>query len=258
MDSATPREAVEETPYRDADFKTRLLLGSPALERLAASTVMVIGVGGVGGSCVEALARAGIGNLVLVDDDVVSPSNLNRQAVAFQSTLGQPKVEVARNLIHAIRPSAQVRTVRQRILPNDVAGLLAEAPDYIIDAQDTVATKIALATYCEQASIPLVSSMGTGNKLHPELFRIADIYKTSVDPLCKVVRKELRTRKVRGLNVLFSTEEPRPLAEPVSHPNGKIDRVGTVSFVPPAAGLMLAGFVVRQLVGIENAPGKRP
>lgn len=257
MDSTAP-EVSGETPCYDADFKTRLLLGSPALDRLASSTVMVIGVGGVGGSCVEALARAGVGHLVLVDDDVVSESNLNRQAVAFQCTLGQPKVEVARNLVHAIRPDAQVCTVRQRILPHDVAGLLAEPPDYVIDAQDTVATKIALATHCEQTSIPLVSSMGTGNKLHPELFRIADIYSTSVDPLCKAVRKELRARKVRGLDVLFSTEEPRPLAEPVAHPSGKIDRVGTVSFVPPAAGLMLAGFVVRQLVGIETAPGKRP
>lgn len=246
--SATP----QPEPVRDADYKTRILLGAPALERLAASTVMVLGIGGVGGSCVEALARSGVGHLVLVDDDVVSESNLNRQAVAFRCTLGRPKVEVARELVHAVRPTAQVETVRRRILPADVDGLLARRPDYVIDAQDTVATKIALAVACAAQGIPLVSSMGTGNKLHPELFRIADIYETRTDPLCKVVRKELRARKVPGLAVLFSTEEPRPLAEEPLPDAAKIDRVGTVSFVPPAAGLMLAGFVIRKLAGIEG------
>lgn len=237
---------------RDADYKTRMLLGTAALEHLARARVMVLGIGGVGGACVEALARGGVGRLVLVDDDVVSQSNLNRQAVAFTSTLGQPKVEVARDLVHAIRPDTQVTTVRRRILPDDVAALLADRPDYVIDAQDTVATKVALAQHCATHGIPLVSSMGTGNKLHPELFRIADIFDTSVDPLCKVVRKELRARGVPGLNVLFSTEEPHPLAEAPAATAEKIDRVGTVSFVPPVAGLMLAGFVIRRLAGIDR------
>ena len=237
---------------RDADYKTRLLLGSAALERLARARVMVLGVGGVGGACVEALARGGVGQLVLVDDDVVSESNLNRQAVAFTCTLGQPKVEVARKLVHAIRPNARVDVVRQRILPDDVAALLASSPDYVIDAQDTVATKVALAQHCAAHGIPLISSMGTGNKLHPELFRIADIFDTSVDPLCKVVRKELRARGVASLDVLFSTEEPHPLAEPPTATAGKMDRVGTVSFVPPIAGLMLAGFVIRALAGVDR------
>lgn len=246
----------------DGHFKTRLLVGDAGIERLTAATVAVIGVGGVGGSCAEALARSGVGTLLLVDDDVVSPTNLNRQAVAFTSTLGRPKAEVAAAMAHDIDPSVRAVSLRRRIMPTDVAPFFEnEVPhalglgahlSYVIDCQDTVATKIELACYCEEHAIPLVSSMGTGNKLHPELFHIDDVYRTSVDPLCKVVRRELRRRGVAGLEVLYSTEEPRKVAPLPGTERRERTYVGTVSYVPPAAGLMLAGYAIRKILGIEE------
>lgn len=246
----------------DSHFKTRLLVGDAGVERLAAATVMVIGVGGVGGSCAEALARSGVGTLLLVDDDVVSPTNLNRQAVAFTSTLGRPKAEVAAAMARDIDPSVRAVSLRRRIMPSDVApffendvphALGSAVPlSYVIDCQDTVATKIELACYCEEHAIPLVSSMGTGNKLHPELFRIDDIYRTSVDPLCKVVRRELRRRGVAGLEVLCSTEGPRKTVPLPGAERRMRTYVGTMSYVPPAAGLMLAGHAIRKILDIEE------
>ncbi len=249
----------------DIHFKTRILVGDEGIARLRNARVAVIGLGGVGGSCAEALARAGLGTLVLVDDDVVSPTNLNRQAVAFTSTLGRPKAEVAAAMARDINPAVRAVTLERRILPDgigeffsvDVPFLLGEDQGaeglltYVIDCQDTVATKIELAAYCEAHGIPLVSSMGTGNKLYPELFRIDDIYRTSVDPLCKVVRRELRRRGVRGLDVLFSTEEPQRVVAREDAERCERTYVGTLSYVPPAAGLMLAGHVIRKVLGIS-------
>ncbi len=240
-------------PDLDPAARTRLLLGQAALDRLAASTVMVVGVGGVGGSCVEALARGGVGHLVLVDPDVVVPSNLNRQAVAFLDTVGMPKVEAARRLVAAVAPQAEVEGVARRILPDDVPGLLDVRPDFVIDAQDTVATKLALATGCEGRGIPYVSAMGTGNKLRPELFEFADIYETSVCPLCKAVRKRARELGIGHMTVLYSREVPRKAPAHGADPDGTgaARTVGTASWVPPAAGLMLAGYVVQKLTGLE-------
>ena len=267
MGNAEPVPApVVGTDWReDAHFKTRILVGDKGVERLRSARVAVLGLGGVGGSCAEALARAGVGTLVLVDDDVVSPTNLNRQALAFTSTLGRPKAEVAAAMARDINPGVRAAAFERRILPEgiaeffsvDVPFLLGEPQGaegiltYVVDCQDTVATKIELAAYCEAHGIPLVSSMGTGNKLHPELFRIDDIYRTSVDPLCKAVRRELRRRGVKGLEVLFSTEEPRRVAPREDAERRERTYVGTVSFVPPVAGLMLAGHVVRRVLGIE-------
>ena len=234
----------------DADCRTRLVAGEEALERLAGATVMVVGLGGVGGSCTVALARGGVGSFVLVDPDVVAPSNLNRQAVAFHSTLGRNKADVARDLVLDIRPGARVETQVRKVLPADVAELLRTRPDFVVDAQDTVATKLALAKACEEQGIPLVSSMGTGNKLHPELFRIADIYETDRCPLCRVVRKRARQMGIDALTVLYSQEEPRLNPANAAAPgSGEHPTVGSVSFVPPAAGLMLAGHVLRTLGG---------
>lgn len=267
MGNAEPVPAsVVGTDWReDIHFKTRILVGDEGVERLRDARVAVLGLGGVGGSCAEALARAGVGTLVLVDDDVVSPTNLNRQALAFTSTLGRPKAEVAAAMARDINPRVRAVALERRILPEGVAELFSvdvpfllgepqgseELLTYVVDCQDTVATKIELAAYCEARGIPLVSSMGTGNKLHPELFCIDDIYRTSVDPLCKVVRRELRRRGVKGFEVLFSTEEPRKVAPREDAERRERTYVGTVSFVPPVAGLMLAGHVVRRVLGIE-------
>ncbi len=245
----------------DRYTRTRLLIGDEALERLKCATVMVIGLGGVGGACLEALARGGIGHLIVVDFDTVEPSNLNRQVLAYHSTLGQLKVDVARAMVADIASDTEVETIAQRIEPQDVPALLETPPDYVIDAQDTVATKVALAVFCENNGIPLISAMGAGKKLHPELFEITDIYNTSVDPLCKTVRKELRNRDVSALTVLYSPEAPHSASDtaPVTNdededlPVSGVGRppVGTVSYMPPIAGLMLAGYVIRSLAGID-------
>lgn len=241
-------------PDLDPFYKTRLLMGRKALERLAGSTVIVVGVGGVGGSCVEALARGGVGTLVLVDPDRVVPSNMNRQAVAFVQTVGLPKVEAAARLVAAVAPRARVEQVRLRVTADNASGLLERyAPDFVVDAQDTVAAKLALASCCEGRGTPLVSAMGTGNKLHPELFEIADIYETSVCPLCKAVRKQARDLGIRRMAVLYSKEPPCkvPADEEDRAALGDGRPVGTASWVPPAAGLMLAGYAMRALAGLE-------
>lgn len=229
----------------DQDHRTRLVAGEQALERLGRATVMVLGLGGVGGACVEALVRGGVSNFVLVDPDVVAPSNLNRQALAYHCTLGRKKAHVARELVLQIRPQAHVEALVQKVLPCDVAQLLDRPLDYVVDAQDTVATKLELAARCEELGVPLVSSMGTGNKLRPELFRVADIYQTEKCPLCRAVRKRARARGIHRLDVLYSPEEPFVELGPGTrdeHPT-----VGSVSFVPPVAGMMLAGHVLRKL-----------
>ena len=232
------------------NYKTRLLMGDEALGRLARATVMVVGLGGVGGSCAAALARSAVGRLVLVDGDAFSETNLNRQEFAYQGTLGMPKALAARSVIHEINPYVEVEAVVRRIEPDDVPGLLARRPDYVVDAQDTVSTKLALAAFCEREGIPFVSSMGTGNKLHPELFEIADVYETSVCPLCKAVRKQARTKGIGRMTVLYSKEPPRRPHAVADGPEGENPRVGTASFVPPAAGLMLAGHAVRAIAGL--------
>lgn len=239
----------------DQDFKTRLLFGEEALGRLKAARVMVIGVGGVGGACCLALARGGVGGLVFVDPDTVSPTNLNRQAVAFHSTMGRHKADVARDMALDVSPGARVESLRARVAPEDLPALLADPPDFVVDAMDSVTSKLALAAYCDAHGVRLVSCMGTGNKLHPELFQIADIYETSVDPLCKVMRREARARGIRRLTVLYSREQPRKVAGVPGAPRQERTYVGTASFVPPVAGMMLAGHVIRELSGVE-APGR--
>ena len=169
---------------------------------------MVLGVGGVGSHCIEALARSGVGRLILVDNDKVSLTNINRQSIAYHSTIGRYKTEVMKERIADICPETQVTTHETFILPENLEEIFKERPDYIIDAIDTVTAKIALAQKALEGGIPIISSMGTGNKLHGEMFEIADISKTSVCPLCKVMRKELKARGIRHLKVLYSKEMP--------------------------------------------------
>lgn len=230
--------------------RTELLIGEEGLLKLRNSCIMVLGVGGVGSHCIEALARSGVGRLILVDNDRVSLTNINRQSIAYHSTVGRYKTEVMRERIADICPQTQVVTYETFILPENLEMIFKERPDYIIDAIDTVTAKIALAQKALECNIPIISSMGTGNKLHGESFEIADISKTSVCPLCKVMRKELKARGIQHLKVLYSKEKPvdvsgRELEEDAGQ---RRSIPGSVSFVPPVAGLLIAGEVIRDLL----------
>lgn len=232
--------------------RTELLLGEEGVSNLKKSSVMVFGVGGVGSHCIEALARSGVGKLVLVDNDVVSVTNINRQSIAYHSTVGRYKTEIMKERIKDICPEIEVITHEMFVLPENIETLFTEPIDYIIDAIDTVTAKLALVEIAKEKNIPIISSMGTGNKLHPERFEITDIYKTSVCPLCKVMRKELKARGIRKLKVLYSNEQPINISGRVTEEEmGKRRSLpGSVAFVPSVAGLIIAGEVVRELAGV--------
>ena len=236
-----------------ATTKLELVMGADRVERLRRSRVMVVGLGGVGSSCAEALARGGIGRLVAVDGDEVQRSNINRQAIAFESTVGRRKAEVMRAMVADINPAADVLALDRFVLPDDVDGLLADAGplDYIVDAIDTISTKLVLAERAGKLGIPVISSMGAANKLRPECLEIADIAKTSMCPMCRVVRREARKRGIAGLRVIYSREEPvRPDAPQGADARDGHARLGTVSYMPPIMGQMMAGFVIRELAGL--------
>ena len=242
----------------DQYARTQLLIGEDGLNRLKDSTVMIFGVGGVGSHCIEALARSGIGRLILVDNDTVSLTNINRQSIAYHSTIGRMKTEVMRERIRDIDPAITVRTYETFVLPENLAELLDQEEkntdgkiDYIIDAIDTVSAKIALVEEAQKRDIPLISSMGTGNKLHPELFEIADLSETSVCPLCRVMRRELKQRGITHLKVLYSKEKPVDTCGRSTGEDSGARRSlpGSISFVPPVAGLLIAGEVIRELAG---------
>lgn len=219
--------------------RTELLLGKPALDALHRSRVAIFGIGGVGSFTVEALARAGVGHFLLVDDDLVCLTNLNRQLIALHSTLGRPKVEVMAERIRDINPDAVVETRKDFYLPENADTFDLTRCHYLVDAVDTVSAKVELAARAQRSGIPLVSCMGAGNKLDPTRFEVADLFATSVCPLCKVMRKELKRRGVTSLKVVYSREPPAITSR----------TPGSVSFVPSAAGLILAGVVIRDLAG---------
>ncbi|MEC4183437.1 tRNA threonylcarbamoyladenosine dehydratase [Adlercreutzia sp. R21] len=234
----------------DIFARTRLLLGDEGLARLAASQVAVFGVGGVGGYAVEALARSGVGALDLIDSDVVDATNLNRQIIATTDAVGRPKVEVAAERVRSINPSCAVETHQCFFLPETAPQFDFASYDYVIDAVDTVSAKIALVEAARAAGTPIVSSMGAGNKLDPTAFRVADIYETSVDPLARVMRRELRRRGIPALKVVYSTEPPRAAAADAERVKGGARPApGSVAFVPSVAGLILGGEVVRDIAG---------
>lgn len=233
------------------DSRTRLLLGDANMRLLRNAHVAVFGVGGVGGYVCEALARCGVGSLDLIDSDTVSVSNLNRQILALHSTVGRDKTEVMRERIADIDSSVQVRTYKIFFTPENASDFDFSQYTYVVDAIDTVSGKIALAEHCHEANVPLISSMGAGNKLHPELFEIADIYETSVCPLARVMRTELRKRGIPKLKVVYSKEIPqKPADGKVPESRGR-HLPGSISFTPSAAGLILAGAVVRDILNIE-------
>ena len=241
--------------------RTQLLLGPEAMEHLSGCRVAVFGIGGVGGYTVEGLVRSGIGALDLIDDDKVCLTNLNRQLYATRKTVGKYKVDVAEERVHEINPDCQVRTYRMFYLPETQAMFDFSEYDYVVDAIDTVTGKLALIEQAQAAGTPIISAMGAGNKLDPTAFRVADIYKTSVCPLARVIRSECRKRGIRHLKVVYSTEQPtRPLEDPsincrsncICPPDTRKctvrrDIPGSTAFVPSVAGLIIAGEVVRDL-----------
>ena len=235
--------------------RTEMLLGDAAMERLSKARVAVFGIGGVGGYVVEALARSGVGTLDIIDNDIVSLSNLNRQIIATHPVIGRPKVEVAKERILSINPEAVVNAYQIFYLPDTPSPLNFKDYDYVVDAIDTVTGKIGLIMEAQKAGVPVISSMGTGNKLDPSALRVADIYQTSVCPLARVMRRELKKRGVESLKVVYSKETP---VEPYSNspafagmPASERNAVpGSTAFVPAAAGLILAGQVIRDLTGV--------
>ena len=234
--------------------RPQLLLGGEAMTKLAGARVAVFGVGGVGGYTVEALARCGVGMLDLIDNDTVSISNLNRQILATHSTVGRLKVDVARERVLDINPACVVRTYPCFYLPDTADQFDFTQYDYIVDAIDTVTGKLLLAERAAEANTPIISAMGTGNKLDPTAFQVADISQTSMCPLARVMRKELKKRGIVHLKVVYSREEPlSPVGgEAEAARLGKRQIPGSVSFVPGAAGLILAGAVIKDLIDCSN------
>lgn len=226
--------------------RTEMLIGAEAVKKLQASHVAVFGIGGVGSYVVEALARAGVGALDLIDSDDVSESNINRQIIALHSSVGRPKVVAAAERVRDINPLCKVTCRKQFVLPENLTEFDFAAYDYVVDAVDTVSAKIALAVEGERLGVPVISSMGTGNKLDPTKFAVTDIYKTSVCPLARVMRTELKKRGVKKLKVLYSTEMPVKV-ETVSEEHRRAIPA-SISFVPSTAGLIIAGEVIKDLI----------
>lgn len=242
--------------------RTELVIGKEGLEKLSNVKVAIFGLGGVGSFVLEGLVRAGVGNFVLIDDDRICLTNLNRQILATRKTVGQPKVEIAKQRILDINPDANVEIHQEFFMP-ETEGILDNSIDYIVDCIDTVTAKIELVVRADKLNIPIISCMGTGNKLDPTRFEVTDIYKTSVCPLAKVMRKELRSRGIKKLKVVYSKEEPVRLNETTENsckhncicPPGTKRKCtirnqvpGSVSFVPSVAGLIIAGEVVKSIL----------
>ena len=246
--------------------RTELLIGNESIEKLKKAKVAVFGIGGVGSFVVEGLARAGIGNFILVDDDKVCLTNINRQIIATHKTVGKYKVDVAKERILDINPNANIETYQEFFMP-DSKEILDNTVDYIVDGVDTVTAKIELVIRANKLNIPIISCMGTGNKLDPTKFEVTDIYKTSVCPLAKVMRKELRTRGIKKLKVVYSKEEPLTpnetensscKTECICPPGTKRKCTirnqvpGSISFVPSVAGLIIAGEIIKDIIKISK------
>lgn len=224
-----------------------LLVGEDGVRKLSEKTVAVFGLGGVGSFVCEALARGGIGHLILVDNDTVAESNLNRQLVALHSTLGKKKTEVAKARVFDINPAAKVETYEMFYMPDTAVEIDLSVCDFVVDAIDTVTAKLELAVRCDRLGVPCISCMGTGNRLDATKFCVTDINKTDTCRLARVMRRELRKRGVKKLKVVYSKAEPKP---PTPDPSKRKQTPGSISFVPPVAGMICAGEVIRSLLNI--------
>lgn len=233
-----------------------LLVGEEGIEKLSSARIAVFGVGGVGGYAVEALARSGVGALDVIDNDIVSPSNINRQIIATTETIGRSKVDVAEERIKSINPDCIVRTYKAFFLPDTADLFDFSLYEYVIDAIDTVSGKIELAVRAKNAGVPLISCMGAGNKLDPTAFEVADLFKTTGDPLARIMRRELRKRGIERLKVVCSSERAiKPKSEPAESA-GRRSIPGSAAFVPSVAGLIAAGTVINDILGRIQPPGK--
>ena len=233
--------------------RTRLLLGSENIEKLKAARVAVFGIGGVGGYVAEALARSAVGSIDVIDNDIISASNINRQIIALHSTIGRYKTEVMKERIKDINPECHVVEHRCFFLPENQDGFNFKDYNYVVDAVDTVAAKIAIVLAADRAGVPVISSMGTGNKFDPLRFKTADIYETSVCPLARVMRRELKKRGIKKLKTVFSDEQPKEYYyvscnEEVSDIISKRSIPGSLAYVPPVAGLIIASVVISELI----------
>lgn len=232
--------------------RTARLIGEEGLERLQAARVAVFGIGGVGGYVVEALARSGVGSFDLIDNDIVCTSNLNRQIIATMDTIGKYKVDVMKERILSINPQAEVRTHRCFFLPENADDFCFGDYSYVVDAVDTVTAKLEIVKRAQEAGAPVISCMGAGNKLDPTKFEVTDIYRTTMCPLAKVMRRELKKRGVKKLKVVYSTEQAlTPIGEP-EEGSQRRSTPGSIAFVPSVAGLIAAGEVVRDLMGVNK------
>ena len=251
----------------DQFSRTQLLYGAEAMEKLASARVAVFGIGGVGGYVVEALARSGVGALDLIDNDEVCASNLNRQIIATTKTIGKYKVDVAEERIHDINPDCRVRTYKTFFLPETKDQFNFSDYDYVVDAIDTVTGKLTIIEMAKEANIPVISSMGAGNKINPAMFEVADIYETSICPLAKVMRHECKKRGIRDLKVVYSKEKPiQPQADTSKSENdnntvsqettGRDSKrraiPGSTAFVPSVVGLIIAGEIINDITGINR------
>jgi len=221
--------------------RTERVIGKEGIEKLAGAHVAVFGAGGVGGYAIEALVRAGVGEITVIDGDIVDPSNLNRQIISLRSNIGRPKTEVVRERILSIDPGCIVHAKQMFFLPENSSEIDFSEFDAVADCIDTLAAKVEIARLCGLAGVPVISSMGAGNKLHPERFKITDIFKTEVDPLAKSMRYRLRQAGIKHLPCVWSDEIPAVKSVPP----------GSMSFVPPVPGMMIAGWIVRKICGIE-------
>lgn len=231
--------------------RTIRLIGSDSVEKLNNSKVVILGVGGVGGFVTEGIARSGIGSIVLVDKDEVDITNINRQIIALNSSIGKSKVEVMKDRILDINPRCNVTIYKTFIEEKNIKEFIDKDTDYVIDAIDTVSSKIAVAVWCNLNKINLISSMGTGNKLNPTMLKVSDVHKTQVCPLAKVMRRELKRRNIKRLKVLYSEEQPIKPQEAEGEENSRKKSPGSVSFVPSVAGLIIASEVVKDLIKEE-------
>ena len=231
--------------------RTELLVGEEGINKLHNSKVIVFGIGGVGSFVVEALTRAGVGNLILVDNDTICISNLNRQIHATQATVGMITVEAMQERVISINPKCNVEAKQVFITADNISEIIPSDVDYVVDAIDTVTSKLALAEYCYKNNINIISSMGTGNKMDPTQFRVSDVFKTKVCPLAKVMRHELRKRGVKKLKVVYSEEMPMTPDKGRAVPSAKRQTPGSISFVPPVAGMIIGGEVIKDLTGIK-------
>ena len=230
--------------------RTEMLIGNEGMEKLANAKVAVFGIGGVGSFVCEGLARSGVGNFVLIDFDKIDESNINRQLIATVKTVGKNKVDLMKERILEINPDANVEVHKEFYLADSETDIITEDLSYVVDCVDTIMAKIAIVCSCDALDVPVISSMGTGNKLDPTMFEVADIYDTSICPLARIMKKDLRKRNIEKLKVVYSKENPIDTNDCPINQNAKFKVKGSVSFVPPVAGLIIAGEIIKDIAGI--------